>query len=219
MGEDLGYKERIELLKNSIYEAAQTYKEKLAGKYYLYVFESQCFEMYFGTDNFKHLTGVASKLSPNQFYQLAKERKLEAGQLYFNDRYPLTTSLKKTKGLIHLDDFTSEGYFVIKDLETATETYPYAITDINRSLLIGLKEECDTGIYIPKSFRVKGDIFKKAESPQMFEIDGIFAKTDIEGKYDQMLYGDKRCAEHFPLEIESKIELRISENKEKAAVR
>lgn len=64
--------EKIDIVRNNIISSVYVYSNKLAGKYYLYIFEGNCFEMYYGTDNFLHLTGVGTRLSPNQFYVLAK---------------------------------------------------------------------------------------------------------------------------------------------------
>ena len=64
------YQDKVRLVLNNIVSNAQVYKNELAGKYYLYIFENQCFEMYFGTDNYLHLTGAGSRIGPNQFYQL-----------------------------------------------------------------------------------------------------------------------------------------------------
>lgn len=162
---------------------------KLAGKYYLYIFEDNCFEMYYGTDNFLHLTGVGTRLSPNQFYVLAKRGALQSNQLYFNKRFPLPTAMKKSANLIDLEKFVTDGFFVIKDLETETSTYPYAITNIDQSVLIGLKsEEVTKKIYVPKSFRIKGNILNKTTDKNLFEIQYILSKTDIQGKYDTVLY-------------------------------
>ena len=64
--------DKLDIVKNNVINAASVYSKQLAGRFYLYVFEGNCFEMYYGTDNFLHLTGAGTSLSPNQFYQLAK---------------------------------------------------------------------------------------------------------------------------------------------------
>ena len=197
---------KIEIVRNNIIKNVQVYKNVLAGRYYLYIFENQCFEMYFGTDNFLHLTGVKTNVSPNQFYQLAKKGKLESKQLMFDSRHPLPTAMKKSRNLYDLDKFISEGYFIVKDLVTPTATYPYAITNIDRSILIGLKEEeTEVEIYIPKSFRVKGDIINKSDSSNIFEIQAILCKTDKLGLYDNILYQEKNILHSLDEQIKSKI--------------
>ena len=88
----------------------------------------------------------------------------------------MKTALQKSSNLSNLPKFTYEGYFVIKDLVTETEIYPYAITNTEQSVLIGLKKEECKDIYIPKSFRVRGNIFDKAENDKLFEINCILSK-------------------------------------------
>ena len=135
--------DKINIVRNNIITNVQIYSSQLAGRYYLYIFENQCFEMYYGVDNFLHLTGVGTRLSPSQFYSLAKSGQLHSNQLFFNSRFPLPTAMKKSDNLSGLGKFISEGYFVIKDLVTDTCVYPYAITNIDRSVLLGLKEVFD----------------------------------------------------------------------------
>lgn len=203
---NMSYETKAELVRNNIINAAKTYKEILVGRYYLYVFENQCFEMYYGTDNFLHLTGAGTNLSANQFYELAVSGKLQTKQLFFNQRFPLHTALKKTEYLSELEKFIKEGYFVVKDLKTATVLYPYTITNIDQSVLLGLKEETNKEIHIPKSFRVKGNIFEKAENKNLYEINFICSKTDYQGLYDTVLYKEKDW-ETLPREILDKIDL------------
>ena len=202
-------KEKIDLVRNNIISNVQIYKNELAGKYYLYIFENQCFEMYFGTDNYMHLTGVGSKVSPNQFYELSKNKSLEEHQMFFSPRFPLKTALQKTSNLGCLPNFTKEGYFIIKDLITDTASYPYAITNIDQSILIGLKSEEDTEIFIPKSFRVKGNIFDKADADKLYEINYIFSKTDKDGLYDNVLYQDQTNLQSLDKNIVEKINLSV----------
>jgi hypothetical protein len=201
----MNYKDKVEMVRNNIISNAKMYKNKLVGRYYLYIFENQCFEMYYGKENFMHLTGAGSNLSPNQFYELAKKGKLQSKQMYFNSRYPLSNALKKTNNLNDLEKFINEGYFVIKDLETSSEVYPYAITNVDQSVLMGLKEEA-TNICIPKSFRVKGNVFDKAQEDKLFEIHYILSKTDKKGLYDTVLYKEKEDFEGLSREILDKID-------------
>lgn len=186
------YRDKVDIVRDNIITNVSVYANNLAGCYYLYIFENQCFEMYYGTDNFLHLTGVGTSLSPNQFYNLAKSRQLQSNQIFFNARFPLATAIKKTKSLKDIDKFITEGYFIIKDLETETDIYPYAITNIDQSILVGLKSEENGDIYIPKSLRVKGNIFNKTTNDKLFDIHYIFSKTDKQGLYNKLLYSEKK---------------------------
>ncbi len=200
--------DKINIVRNNVIANAQIYSTQLAGRYYLYIFENQCFEMYYGTDNYLHLTGVGTPLSSSQFYNLAKSGRLQSNQLFFGKRYPLPTALKKSENLKDLGKFIVEGYFVIKDLVTNTCVYPYAITNIDQSVLIGLKKEEDGEIYVPKSFRVKGNIFNKTTDDNLFEIQYIFSKIDVEAKYDTVLYAEK----YDYNSLDGKIKEKIDEN-------
>ena len=182
------------ILRDNIIKAAHIYSYKMAGKHYLYIFEGHCFEMYYGIENFLHLVGVDTRLSPIDFYRNAQRGILNTGQFGFSARHPLATAWKKSKALLKLESFLHEGYFIIKDVETETAFYPYAITDIDRSLLLGLdrdKKVKDTEIYIPQSLRIKGNIFNKSEDNKIFEINSIFSKTDYEAPYSLILYKDR----------------------------
>ena len=109
-----------------------------------------------------------------------------------------------------MPNFVKEGYFIIQDLITDTAKYPYAITNIDQSILMGLKMEDGTDdIYIPKSFRVNGKIFEKAEKDKIFEINYILSKTDKERKYNTILYKDNTKLEELDKIILDKIDLSI----------
>jgi hypothetical protein len=183
--------DKVNIVRNNIIKNVQMYSSCLAGRYYLYIFENQYFEMYYGTENYLHLTGVGTKLSSSQFYNLSKSGQLQSNQMFFSKRFPLSTAIKKTDNLKDLVKFVNEGYFVIKNLKTDTSVYPYAITNIDQSTLIGLKEEGVDEIYVPKSFRVKGNIFNKTINENIFEIQYILSKNDIMSKYDTVLYTEK----------------------------
>ena len=199
--------DKLDIVKNNVINAASVYSKQLAGRYYLYVFEGNCFEMYYGTDNFLHLSGAGTSLSPNQFYQLAKDGLLQSNQIKCNKRFPLSVAIKKSANLIDLDKFVTEGYFIIKDLVTDTYTYPYAITNIDQSVLIGLKNEEEAEeIFIPKSFRIKGNMFNKTSNDNLFEIQMILCKTDIKAKYNNILFQDKVKIGELPDFIQAKIE-------------
>lgn len=203
------HQDKVKLVRDNIVLGAVVYKE-LVGKYYLYVFENGFLEMYFGTDNYMHLTGVGSRVNSKQFYELAKEHKLQEKQIFFSSRFPLRTAIQKTTCLFDLPNFVKEGYFIIQDLITDTAKYPYVITNIDQSILMGLKMEDGTDdIYIPKSFRVNGKIFEKAEKDKIFEINYILSKTDKERKYNTILYKDNTKLEELDKIILDKIDLSI----------
>ena len=211
----MSIEEKKLILRKNIIQVAHIYSYKMAGKHYLYIFEGQCFEMYFGVENFLHLVGVETNLSPRAFYSNAKDGILGTGQFRFSARHPLATALKKSNALLKLESFLHEGYFVIKDLETETAFYPYAITNIDQSLLLGLdrdKRNVDREIYIPQSLRVKGNIFNKSQEDKIFEINSIFSKTDFEAPYGIVLYKDKMNFNQLDDFIKGKIKMELINN-------
>ena len=208
----MAYQDKIEYVRQNIVSNARIYKEVLAGRYYLYIFENQCFEMYYGTDNYMHLTGAESNLSPNQFYKLANSGKLQANQISFSKRFPLRTAIQKSSNLNKLPSFITEGYFVIKEVNTNTAHYPYAITNLDCSILIGLKAEENAEIYIPRSLRVHGKIFEKAQDDNVFEIQAILSKTDIKGLYNNILYSERIKWDNLDMDIVNKIDNKTFQN-------
>ena len=70
-------------------------------------------------------------------------------------------------------------------------------------------EDGTDDIYIPKSFRVNGKIFEKAEKDKIFEINYILSKTDKERKYNTILYKDNTKLEELDKIILDKIDLSI----------
>ena len=68
---------------NSITKSASLYKNHLLGKTFLYVFEGQFIEVAYHINEFKHLTGVATSLSANSFYNKALDGILQKNQVWF----------------------------------------------------------------------------------------------------------------------------------------
>lgn len=185
----MNYRDKIKLVRKNIIDSADVYKNEMAGRYFIYIFEEEQFEMYYGIKNFKHLTGAGSSLSPEQFYKLATSGRLQENQLFFNSRFPLTIALKKSEGLKSINLFKQEELFIIKDLETDTATYPYALTNLDKSLLVIFDPQIVSGktYYVPSSFRVDDkNIFKKTKSENIFSVDFILSKTDIGKEYSQI---------------------------------
>jgi hypothetical protein len=201
-----------EQVRRNIIDSAQVYKEKLVGKHFIYIFGDECFEMYFKVSSFKHLTGVNSTLSAKQFYSLASKGHLQKSQLSFNSRYPLTISIKKTEGLKVIDLFISEELFVIKNLVTPSATYPYALTNLDKSILVVLetKQTSQETYYVPKSFRVKDkNIFDKTHEVSIEAVDFILSKKDVKKKYDTLHMQDKgKCLS----DLSETLKIRISDD-------
>jgi len=52
-----------EQIRKQIITASEVYRDKLAGRVFLYVYGESYFEVVFPTDRFRHLTGVNSSIS------------------------------------------------------------------------------------------------------------------------------------------------------------
>ena len=57
-----------EQIRKQIITASEVYRDKLAGRVFLYVYGESYFEVVFPTDRFRHLTGVNSSISAQEFY-------------------------------------------------------------------------------------------------------------------------------------------------------
>ena len=112
--------EKKQLLKSDIITAANIYKEKLAGKVFLYVYGREYFELNFATAQFLHLTGVATNLRAREFYRRAKDSTLALNQFYFCEGHPFATAKRKLQCLKNLPSLTTELVCVLKGLNTLT---------------------------------------------------------------------------------------------------
>ena len=106
-------------LRRQIIQAAQAYKEHLAGKVFLYVYGNDFFEVVFQTDQFLHLTGVGSMLGARDFYQKAKNSTLSTGQIFFDKRHPYRVAKKKLPCLLVLHELTNSLVIISKDSPVA----------------------------------------------------------------------------------------------------
>lgn len=65
--------DKNELIRKQIISASKVYRDNLAGKVFLYVYGESFFEVVFPTNCFRHLTGVNSTISAQEFYDKAKK--------------------------------------------------------------------------------------------------------------------------------------------------
>ncbi|MBQ8296489.1 MAG: hypothetical protein IJX77_01755 [Ruminococcus sp.] len=177
---------------SEIKKAADAYKKNLVGKTFLYVFEGQYIEVMFKTKDFKHLTGVDSKLSAQEFYKKAVKKELQSSQVFFSARHPYKLAQKKLKHLHAISSLVMGESFMLKDIKTQTETYKFGTTDLKFSLCFN-KEYDNNGTeqgtcFIAKSLRDE-DCFSK--SSDAFTITHIFSKKNDEKKYNQEVYCEK----------------------------
>lgn len=185
-------KQKTEIRKQII-SSSIIYKNYLAGKSFLYVFGDEYFEVLFRTNCFKHLTGVASRLSAEDFYSKAKEAKITTEQIFFTEQQPYRTAKKKLVCMHSLPQLTANLVSVIKDFNTINITYKVGITNLD--FTIGLMDNLDSDgqkiddRLIPRTLRINDKSFEKSTDVEL--VDFIFSKGAADKKYDNVCFATK----------------------------
>lgn len=183
--------DRVTLVKE-ITRAACLYKEKLVGKKFLYVFEGKSIEVIFKAANFMHLTGVNTPLTALHFYKYAVNGRLQANQIFFNDRHPYSLSIRKIRHLCEIASLAGSENFVLEEIGTSTFIYKFGVTDLHFSLCM-FEEVGASGekIYVAGSLRDE-DCFAKAQN--VYAMNYIFVKPNNQKtKYKECLFADHSC--------------------------
>lgn len=189
-------------LTKSICESAKLYKEKLVGKTFIYVLEDGRFiEVMFLKRNFKHLTGVESSLSANDFYSKAAKNQLAFSQVRFSSEHPHRLAAKKVKHLSNISEMAVNELFVLEEITTETRTYRFGTTDMNLTLC--LDEDSNNSLLVPTSLRAE-DCFSK--SKEVYSVTRIYSKQNDEKKYSTLVYSDD-TEQEFSDELKALIEL------------
>lgn len=193
--------QKKENIRTQIIAAAQSYRDNLVGKVFLYVVGREYFEVVFQTNRFMHLTGVNSNLSAQDFYDKAKNSLLSTGQFYFDDKHLYSGAKKKLPHLLALPNLTNSLVCVVKDMRTVTLTYKLGLTNVD--FTIGLTENRDyagnkiNDWFLPRTLRIKDHSIENSAEAEF--VDFIFSKDASFDKYDTINYSDK--SKTFPDEI------------------
>jgi len=192
---------------SDLFIVSQEYKNKMVGKIFMYVFDNRYIEVYFKADNFKHLTDVASSLTPNQFYQNSVDRTLTTGQIDFNSRHPYRLAKNKLRHLSNFFDSLTSECFMQEDITTDSGSYKFGTTEMNFSLLLIEDINLTTKVkrsdyYIAKSLRDK-DCFDKSRA--VHSVTHIFVRNNDEKKYSNALYIDSNFKSQVPQEVKEKL--------------
>lgn len=177
----------VENIKN----AAQLYKQYLVGRRFLYVFDGRYIEVMYKVVNFRHLTGVATHLSANEFYRSAIRRQLQVNQIYFTSDHPYELCERKIKHIEEIALLATSENFVLEEIKTNTRSYKFGTTDLKFTLCMN-KEIDETGMekgdcYIVESLRDE-DCFSKSQN--VYEVTHIFSRANDEKKYTDIHYRD-----------------------------
>lgn len=180
-------------IRKQIITASEVYRDNLAGRVFLYVYGESYFEVVFPTDRFRHLTGVNSSISAQDFYDKAKDSTLSTGQIIYDKEHTYRGAKKKLPCLLLLPKLTNDVVCVVKDMQTVTLTYKIGVTNLD--FTIGLTENLDLAgnkindWFLPRTLRVKDKAVESSVDAEF--IDFIFSKDASMDKYSQMTYADK----------------------------
>lgn len=156
-----------EQIRKQIITASEVYRDKLAGRVFLYVYGESYFEVVFPTDRFRHLTGVNSSISAQEFYDKAKSSMLSAGQIFYDREHTYRGAKRKLPCLTMLPALTNNVVCVVKDMKTVTLTYKIGVTNLD--FTIGLSENLDlegnkiNDWFLPRTLRVKDKAIESRE--------------------------------------------------------
>lgn len=181
-----------EQIRKQVIAASKVYRDNLAGKVFLYVYGESYFEVVFPTDRFRHLTGVNSSISAQEFYDKAKNSTLATGQILYDKEHTYRGAKKKLPCLLVLPLLTNSMVYVVEGLQTVTLTYKIGVTNLN--FTIGLAENLDlegnkiNNWFLPRTLRVRDKAIESGADAEF--IDFIFSKDASMNKYSQMTYAD-----------------------------
>lgn len=193
-----------------IHRSALKYKEIFVGNTYMFVFNNDYVEVMFKESSFMHLTGVASCLKADDFYNHAlTERGLRPGEIFFNEDHPYDLADKKTSILIGLGDITIKDSSVVMDIETKTFSYKLGVANLEFTVCLGddknSQGEIQGNCKVPYSFRVEG--IENSKSDKIYSVSHVLKKKTGEKKYHILTYGDIGNLKYLKDEIQEKLEL------------
>ena len=193
-----------------IHRSALKYKEIFVGNTYMFVFNNDYVEVMFKKSSFMHLTGVASCLKADDFYNHAlTERGLRPGEIFFNEDHPYDLADKKTSILIGLGDITIKDSSVVMDIETKTFSYKLGVANLEFTVCLGddknSQGEIQGNCKVPYSFRVEG--IENSKSDKIYSVSHVLKKKTCDKKYHILTYGDIGNLKYLKDEIQEKLEL------------
>lgn len=209
-------------VRKNIISSSLVFRNKLSGKYVLYVFDDNTYiEVFYRKNSFSHLTGVKTNLNAFEFYNKAVSKKLTFAQFSFDKKsHPYDLAKKKTDRLSEIDKFISTDLIVLRDFSTENAIYKFSLTDTDLTLCFCENFDNKTNkkideYFIPASFRVGDNSVKR--SKECCFVKHIFIKKSKNINYHTLCYGDENKINELPDEIKNKISVdKISENKESA---
>ncbi len=185
--------------------ASVLYKKCLVGKRFMCVFDGRYIEVIFKAENFRHLTGVGTKLSARRFYDYSVHGKLEESQIFFGQDHPFSLCQRKIQHINDIANMAESECFMLEEIKTSTMTYKFGTTDLHFTLCLN-KELNENGLeksecYVVQSLRDE-DCFSKCDSA--YTVTHIFSRQNDQKKYTNLLYlDDSSSVEELSKEIKS----------------
>lgn len=197
------------ILVGRIKAAAQTYKQYLVGKTFMFVYGAKKIEVIFKAESFMHLTGVASTLYPKDFYKKAERRKLKQAEIKFDSTHPADFADIKTQYLHRLYELTITDIFIADNIVTMTATYAFGLTNLEFVLCCGKNTDKNGNVindcYVPYSFRIEE--IDNDKFGDIYEVEYILSKPTSQNKYSEITYGDQDNLKLLSDEIKNKLDV------------
>lgn len=196
------------VLVSRINDAAQIYKEYLVGRTFMFVYEDKKIEVIFKVESFMHLSGVASKLYPKDFYKKAEKRTLKQTEIMFDSDHPADFADIKTQYLHRLYELTVDDILIADDIVTMTATYAFGLTNLNFILCFGKntdkKGKVVDDCYVPYSFRIEE--ISNDKYGNLYDVKYVFSKLTNKNKYSEITFGEKENLESLNEDIKNKLD-------------
>lgn len=178
-----------------VMQCAKTYEKRLAGKQYVFIYRDRAdnavkyFEVYFGKENYQHLTGlelVDKKGNVRQhvaelFYDKCLNNRLSKDEIQFKKDGTTNLKLAALPALMKIQEITkiAGGYNGIR---------PYLIADKvigNVNFCLGILKDSKKNYYVPASSLLE-DIKKLTNNPS--QVLAIFSKNPSDNVYNKICY-------------------------------
>lgn len=199
-----GNKNRI---RKNIIKGAKNYDTFLNGK----VFKILCHDettvcIRFFSDDFKHLTGIETDLSENDFFRMCLEEKINNGNILSEQKYDWSTLKSKVTRIANLQELLyskSDKILLLKNLNTHTKIFPTAIRNNSMKTCVAFVGSINKA----RSLR-KAGTSKDADEEK--KIIMIVAKKETLDIYDELVYLKdekklKDCSKRIFTDIDDKI--------------
>ena len=175
-----------------IIRAAKLYKEYLVGRRFMYVFDGRYIEVIYKIQNFRHLTGVDTKLSAKRFYHDAVNGVLREEQIGFSRQHPYYLCARKIRHIAEVAAMAAAELFILEEITTQTQRYKFGTTDLNFTLCMN-REWDEDGKMIGDCFVVQSlrdeDCFRKSKN--VYAVTHIFSRANDKKRYTALLYKEQ----------------------------